>query len=86
MKRSGQQRAEQQNAILNCGVDTRDDVSERLLVAPAHLFVPPSATRTVPFEYEEGVIDLVLVHVNQLTGRVLLHSYVHVCETPAAVE
>ena len=44
------------------GVDTRDDVSERLLVAPAHPFVPPSATRTVPFEYQDGVTDLVLVH------------------------
>ena len=72
--------------MFNGGVNILDDVSVRLLVAPAHPFVPPSAARTVPFEYQEGVIDLVLVHVDQLIGRVLLHSYVHIFETPAAVE
>ena len=39
----------------------------------------------VPFEYQEGVTELVIVHVDQLIGRVWLHSYVHVFETMAAV-
>ena len=37
------------------------------------------------FEYQEGVTEVVLVHVDHLIGRVWLHSYVHVFETMAAI-